>query len=175
MSGRKQQTGFTLIELILVIVLIGVLAAFALPKFADLGSSAKAATVESIGGTMRSTVAVVKSRAYASGLSVSETNPGGGQSAYIVEIENVTSEVDWRNLCPESEAELGDAVTMFYFLSMEENDVSTAEAGSLMTYTNNRYTRVGYDLDSDGISTCFVEYDSFGDPDCTVTVTTTGC
>ena len=41
-----KQTGFTLIELIMVIVILGILSAFAIPKFADLGDSARDAVLE---------------------------------------------------------------------------------------------------------------------------------
>jgi MSHA pilin protein MshA len=66
MQGRKEN-GFTLIELVMVIVILGILAAFALPRFADLGSDARVSTIQGAAGAIKSAAAIAHSKALAAG------------------------------------------------------------------------------------------------------------
>jgi MSHA pilin protein MshA len=52
--SKSSQSGFTLIELVVVIVILGILAAFAVPRFMGLETEARIAALKSMAGTLRS-------------------------------------------------------------------------------------------------------------------------
>ena len=51
---RGQHRGFTLVELVIVVVLLGILAAFAIPRFANTSTSARVAVINGLRGAMQS-------------------------------------------------------------------------------------------------------------------------
>ena len=55
---NMKQAGFTLIELVMVIVILGILAAIAVPKFVDLQSDARTAATQGVAGAVGSAFAV---------------------------------------------------------------------------------------------------------------------
>lgn len=69
-----KQQGFTLIELVVVIVILGILAVTAAPKFIDLTSDAKASVVEATRGAINSAADMAHAKALVAG------KTGTGQS-----------------------------------------------------------------------------------------------
>ena len=67
MLGLRNNTGFTLIELVMVIVILGILATVAIPKFANLTTEAKISATKGGMGAMRSAVAIEYAKSATSG------------------------------------------------------------------------------------------------------------
>ena len=70
---HKRQAGFTLIELVIVIVILGILAAAALPRFTDLSTEARTSAINGLAGSIRSAASIGKATQLAKGLNSSDT------------------------------------------------------------------------------------------------------
>ncbi len=79
----KEQRGFTLIELIMVIVILGILAAVAIPTYVNLKSKAQEAAEEGVVGGVRAAISVY----YAS-------TAAGGTAAYPTNLDSVSDTAD---------------------------------------------------------------------------------
>ncbi|MGZ9899213.1 prepilin-type N-terminal cleavage/methylation domain-containing protein [Shewanella gaetbuli] len=100
----KKQQGFTLIELVVVIVILGILAVVAAPKFINLQGDARLSTLAGMKGAIQSANSLVYSKASLAGVEKAKLNTdldiGTGQPVYTVygyvhatntDLENVLS------------------------------------------------------------------------------------
>lgn len=67
-SMRKKQSGFTLIELVIVIVILGILAVSAAPRFINISTDANVSALQSMGAAIKSTASIVRAKATIQGV-----------------------------------------------------------------------------------------------------------
>ena len=64
---KAEQQGFTLVELVVIIVLLGILASVAVPKYVTYTKEARTATLNGLAGAIRSTVVLTQAKYVAVG------------------------------------------------------------------------------------------------------------
>ena len=91
MTTQRKQTGFTMIELIVVIVILGILAATALPKFIDLRSNAIESAANGVAGSLSSAASINYAACAALNHTRPATGPNAGKCTQIADCKDVAN------------------------------------------------------------------------------------
>ncbi|GIC77738.1 prepilin-type N-terminal cleavage/methylation domain-containing protein [Moritella sp. F3] len=83
----NKQQGFTLIELTIAIIILGILAASAVPKFTNLSSDARLAVLKGMEGALRSGVNLIYAKAV---LTNQDNPPEEDKDKFVADIDGIT-------------------------------------------------------------------------------------
>ncbi len=140
----NKQSGFTLIELVAVIVLLGVLAVTALPRFIDLRGDARLGVLESVAASMRSASVQVYAKALMQdSLASTDTVNDNGEL------------IDTRFGYPRANSVGNEDISNLISIDGDDSLIFQDGGGAVR--------RVGYDADDDGNVTddnCYIIYNN---------------
>jgi MSHA pilin protein MshA len=168
----KINSGFTLIELVITIVVLGVLSATAVPRFVDLKDDAKKATVENFYGSLKSTVRLLHMKAQIDNLL--------GDNVIIA---TDYGDYEFYRGYPETRSEALTSHTYFIETFLELGvplDVTiasgnrTATYAEISVYEDNGFSRIGYGSEDLRADLCYAEYKHTSETQ-EFTLKTTGC
>lgn len=186
MKKMQKQKGFTLIELIIVIIILGILAVTAAPKFLDISSDASGSTLSGVKGALEAASQLARAKGRIDGINSDDEFDGSDDET--VTIDGVTVTLDEGFAAPfavnidsildidaaTARATASTAITND-FLMLQDN--ATDNAASIVRIYPVDKIGTAQDSAYDDGDDCYVEYTyvaGSGNPP-TVTVTSTGC
>ncbi len=153
MDINKQSQGFTLVELILVIVVLGVLAVVAAPRFIGLSSDARASIITNVAGSLESQYNIVIAKSNIPG-NIIRT---GGQP--VIDINgNGTADIE-NNLQTTGNLENNTGPDIMMITRGSALNIDNHQIHKLIDLpenilaigrSDNQNTDIGFDLDGDG-------------------------